>query len=158
MRLSQILIFLLLFLTLHTPKCIAQTASSQDSVYQRMIEMKPNYPEGLRWTNNNSYRSKAGPAGLGCHAFALLLSDAAFGTSPIRMHKNLDQLQVGDMIRLNRNTHTVIVLKIDSLNVTLAEGNYNKSVHWGRTMRRENLPFKANYILTRYPEETGLSN
>ena len=131
----------------------AQDETPKDSLYQKMIALKTRYPEGRRWTNRNSYSSKAGYGGQGCHAFALILSDEAFDDAPIRKHKKLEDLQVGDMIRMNKNTHTVIVLAIEEDQVTIAEGNYNSSVHWGRVLTIDHLAKNGNYILTRYPEK-----
>ena len=145
------LLILIPLFVLFSQNVTAQTETSEDTVYQKMIAMKTKYPEGRRWTNRNHYSSKAGYGGSGCHAFAFILSDAAFDSAPARKHKNLDELKVGDIIRVNNNTHTVIVLAMDEETVTIAEGNYNKSVHWGRVLTRERLLRTGNYILTRYP-------
>ena len=150
------LLSLIALFALFTHQTIAQTEAKEDSIHQRIIALKARYPEGKRWTNKNTYRSKVGYGGSGCHAFALILSDAAFGDAPIRKHKNLGELKVGDMIRVKKNTHTVIVLDIEGDQVTFAEGNYNSSIHWGRVMTIDQLAQYGNYILTRYPKNNKL--
>lgn len=152
-RLSILLSLLAILSHAATAQEEAHEQTPKDSLYQKMIALKTKYPEGRRWTNRNSYSSKAGYGGQGCHAFALILSDAAFDAAPIRKHKNLGELKVGDMIRVNKNTHTVIVLAINEDKVTIAEGNYNKSVHWGRVLTIDHLAKYGNYILTRYPTD-----
>ncbi len=57
---------------------------------------------------------------------------------------------MGDILRLN-NTHFVIVLEKSATGVIVAEGNYNKSVHWGRALSKAEAE-AANFIVTRYPE------
>ncbi|MBQ2634422.1 MAG: hypothetical protein IJF88_07600 [Oscillospiraceae bacterium] len=54
------------------------------------------------------------------------------------------------MPRINGDTHTVIILEIHDDHVVIAEGNYNSSVHWGRTLTRQQL-MQADYVWTRYP-------
>lgn len=120
---------------------------TDDPVYKKMIALKKKYPEGKRWTNRNRYG-----AGRGCAAFAFLLSDAAFGENPYRKHRDLNNMRVGDILRINKDTHSVVILCINETTITLAEGNFNSSIHWGRKMKIKDLKRKINYVLTRYPE------
>ena len=82
----------------------------------------------------------------------MILSDAAFGDregrqiSPFRF----GSVRVGDILRINGDTHSVIVLEVNSDSVVIAEGNYNSSVHWGRTLSRQVVE-SASYLITRYP-------
>lgn len=125
-----------------------------ENVYKKMIALKEQYPEGMRWTNDNYYEWKGGiySVGYGCAGFAFILSDKAFGSLPARKHKNFDNIQVGDIIRINNNTHSVVILSIDETTVTLAEGNYNSSIHWGRVLTLKQLKDAGDYIMTRYPK------
>lgn len=132
----------------------ASAVPTQQQAYERMIALKSKYPEGMTWTNSNSYAWKGGifSVGYGCAGFAFLLSDAAFGDLPARMVRTIDysSLKVGDILRVNNNSHSVIILKIEASGVTLAEGNYNSSIHWGRVLTKAQV-LQSDYVLTRYP-------
>ncbi len=125
----------------------------QSAAYEAILAMKARYPEGTRWTNANSYAWRGGifNVGYGCMGFAFLLSDAAFGeakaekVAPVR----LEDVRVGDILRINNDTHAVVVLEVRENSVVVAEGNYNSSVHWGRELPRETVD-RADYLLTRY--------
>lgn len=125
---------------------------SQSQVYKTIIEKKKTYPEGMQWTNDNYYAWKGGiySAGYGCAAFAFMLSDIAFGTLPARTHENYDDIRAGDILRLYNDSHSVIVLEVSGDTVTLAEGNYNGEIHWGRTMTLEDIKENCTYVMTRY--------
>lgn len=130
-------------------------ALTEEQVYQSIIKMKAKYPEGMSWTNNDYYRWKGGitPNGYGCVAFAYILSDEAFGSLPAKKHTDVSKIKVGDILRISQDTHSVIVLEVTNDKIVVAEGNYNRSIHWGRTFQRKNLEKDINYILTRYPNE-----
>ncbi len=126
---------------------------TEEQAYNAMIALKSKYPEGTTWTNSNSYAWKGGiySVGYGCAGFAFMLSDAAFGDLPARREApSFDTIRVGDIIRVQGNYHSVIVLEKHSNYVVIAEGNYNSSVHWGRTLSASEVN-NAEYILTRYP-------
>ena len=137
----------------------------EEVIYQRMIAMKSDYPEGKRWTDNDKYvwyniyypEGYSIPysqyTGGGCVAFAMILSDAAFGNAPAyqRSDVDYDMLRVGDILRINHNSHTVIILEKNEDSVIIAEGNYNYSIHWGRKLSRKDVE-AADYYVTRYTE------
>lgn len=128
---------------------------TDESVYNAMIAKKADFPEGMHWTNDDFYRWNGGIfyGGYGCAGFAFLLSDAAFGKLPARQTAvDYDALRVGDVLRVNNDSHSVIVIEIYDNYVVLAEGNYNSSIHWGRTMTRSQVE-AADYVLTRWPGE-----
>ena len=116
--------------------------------------MKAYLPEGMPWGDANTY-VLGNMVGGGCVAFAFELTDAAFGKLPLRtLHRgqfSYEDLRVGDMPRIGHDTHTVVVLEIHSDHVVVAEGNYQRSVHWGRSIPRQEI-IQADYIWTRYPE------
>lgn len=125
-----------------------------EAVYESMIALKGEYPEGMRWTNDNYYAWNGGiySGGFGCAGFAFMLSDAAFGTLPARMETpSFDAIRVGDILRINNDTHSVIVLEVRANGVVIAEGNYNSSIHWGRILTADQVN-RADYAMTRYPE------
>jgi len=128
-------------------------AQLEEVVFSRMNALRGEYPNGKRWTNENYYEWKGGHYhGYGCVAFAFILSDAAFGDLPARVHYDFNKIRVGDVIRINGDSHSVIVLEVNNRGITIAEGNYNSSIHWGRTFTWERINNIANYIFTRYPE------
>lgn len=144
-------------------------------VYSGMIQLKEQYPEGMTWNNYEPYGTKGNlgaaytwkggkilgnvNSGVGCAAFAFILSDAAFGDLPAREVKeiNYENVHVGDILRINNNTHSVIVLQKTAAGVTVAEGNYNNTVHWGRALSKEEVE-RADFIVTRYPANYDPSN
>ncbi len=125
---------------------------TDESVYNAMMAKKADFPEGMHWTNDDFYAWNGGifSGGYGCAGFAFLLSDAAFGTLPARkLQVNYDTLRPGDILRINSNTHSVIILQVFSDHVVVAEGNYNSSIHWGRTLTRSQVE-ASDYVLTRW--------
>lgn len=126
-------------------------APDASAVYSAMISLQPSYPEGMAWTNDNYYGWKGGiySGGYGCAGFAFMLSDAAFGTAPARIYYDASAVQVGDIVRMEGNTHSVIILEVRSDSVVVAEGNYNSSIHWGREISKSALA-GADYFMTRY--------
>ena len=133
----------------------AQNSPSQideQSVYNTIIALKAQYPEGMHWTNDNKYYSAAlHITGYGCAGFAFLCSDAAFGDLPGRQHEDFDAIRVGDIIRIG-NYHSVVVLEKRANSVIVTEGNYNSSIHWGREITRSSLESEGFYVTTRYPQ------
>ena len=146
------------------------TIPSYAEVQNAMLALKEQegYTEGTPWTNfepygsngnkGSTYRWKGGPvkgasSGVGCAAFAFILSDEAFGNLPSRTIDNgnfkYEDIKVGDILRIN-NSHFVIVTQVSPGGVIVAEGNYNKSVHWGRALSKDEV-MAANFIVTRYP-------
>lgn len=138
---------------------------TEKEAYDTMIAMKKDYPEEMAWTDasSGSYKWKGGKgpngeiaeSGTGCVNFAFRLSDAVFDSIPARMLVNgkfsFEDIKAGDILRMDGNSHSVIVLQaLDDL-LVIAEGNYNGKVHWGRTLSKDEV-LTANYVLTRYPE------
>ncbi len=111
----------------------AEISLNEKQVYESMIELKSEYPEGMPWTNANYYGWKGGiySGGYGCAGFAFLLSDAAFGSLKAYRHEDFSAIRVGDILRINNDTHSVIILEITEDDIVIAEGNYNYSIHWG---------------------------
>jgi hypothetical protein len=123
-----------------------------NGVYNILIAQKAAFPEGMHWTNDNYYEWNGGTfvGGYGCAAFAFQLSDAAFGNNPATIHRDYDNIKVGDILRVYNDTHSVIVLEVRGDSVIVAEGNYNSSIHWGRKMTRSEIIDDYSYIMTRY--------
>ncbi len=129
-------------------------------VYCDIMAMKTDYPEGMEWTNapEFNYQCNAKIDGItytggGCVAFALRLSDAAFGKLKGYTHTDFSNIRVGDILRVNNNTHSVIVLEVRESSVIIAEGSYNNSVHWGRELSFSEIQETGSYVISRYPTE-----
>ena len=140
-------------------------------VYDAMIALKEQdgYRDGTTWTNDTPYSSSSGYyhwqggtlggtniSAVGCVAFACILSDAAFGNLPARMYAkgnfSFEDIKVGDILRVNNDAHTVIVLEVSENGVIVAEGNLSGEVHWGRGLSKDEVMDNASHYITRYPE------
>lgn len=130
----------------------AQNSAETGSIYDKMIAQKANFPEGMTWTNDNFYAWRGGiySGGYGCAGFAFAVSDAAFGDVKAVMHTDYGNIRVGDILRVDNDTHSVIVLEVKADSVIVAEGNYNGAIHWGREIPKSNLAGEGCYIMTRY--------
>ncbi|MBQ8688107.1 MAG: Ig-like domain-containing protein [Ruminococcus sp.] len=124
-------------------------------VYEKIIAMKSQYPDGTAFSNANTYSWKGGyftSAG-GCAAFAFMLSDAAFGSLPASMSATFDaeKVRVGDILRWNG--HSLIVLEVRQNSIIAAEGNVNQRVVWGREFTFDTIEASSfEHYITRYPE------
>ena len=129
---------------------------SDGCLYEKMIDKQKEYPEGMSWTNDNYYAWKGGiySGGSGCAGFAFMLSDVCFGDIKAnKLEPCPSAYKVGDVVRINNNSHYVIILKIDlnTNTITVAEGNFNYSIHWGRTFTVQDLTNVCNHVLRRNP-------
>lgn len=152
------------------------TIPTPTEVYESMIALKEReeYKEGTPWTNDEPYseskgyyRWKGGTLGgvniaaVGCVAFAFILSDEAFGALPARMYAagnfTFEDIKAGDILRVDNDAHTVIVLEVNDAGVVVAEGNistgdHTGKVHWGRTISKAEVMSNTSHYITRYPE------
>ena len=145
------------------------TSLTPTGVYEAMSVLKSNekFKEGVKWDNfypysDSGYQWKGGPldganiSAVGCVAFAFELSDTAFGNLPARMYAAgqfaYENIKVGDILRVNGDAHTVIVLQVSDAGVVVAEGNYNGTVHWGRAISKGEVMSSTSHYITRYPE------
>ncbi len=139
---------------------------TEEEVYRSLVNMRTVYPEGMHYTNDDSYSPyyhyengrKITYTGYGCAAFAFHLSNVAFGSLPDREHTDWDDIRVGDILRLytwGSSGHSVIVLSASGDDITVAEGNYNSSIHWGRVIKRSYLKANGVGIWTRWAAGSG---
>lgn len=123
---------------------VLPTASAYnfDGFNAKVNDIKSRYPEGTSWTNSNSY-----PSGwYGCWAFANIMANEIFGTSTPRNSwrtVSISSVLPGDIITTdtwNGNNwnygHTMFVIGVYDNTLTIAEGNYNGYIHWGRSVQR----------------------
>jgi len=149
---------------------------SPSEVYDAMIALKDRdeYKEGTPWTNDEPYSDSKGYyrwkggmldgkniVAVGCVAFAFILSDEAFGSLPARMYAagafSYEDIKAGDILRVDNDVHTVIVLEVNDAGVVVAEGNISTGdhkgrVHWGRAISKEEVMSSTSHYITRYPE------
>ncbi len=148
---------------------LAQTPLNETEVYNRIMERQfmEGYMEGTPWDNSHLYFNMVEfdgyPAncygGAGCFAFMMDMMEYASNYEyPIRIiygtYDNLPEIRIGDGVRLNDDTHSVVVIGVndDGHTVTVAEGNFNSSVHWGRTIDLADSNNGFYYIATFWPE------
>ena len=151
-----------------------ETIPSPAEAYEAMIALKDQdaYKEGTAWTNDEPYSGSGyhwngglldgkNISAVGCVAFAFILSDAAFGGLSARMYAPggfaYEDIKVGDILRVNNDAHTVIVLEVSDVGVVVAEGNistgdHKGKVHWGRAISKEEVMSSTSHYITRYPE------
>lgn len=129
------------------------SAVTTENIQAILYGLKAQYPEGRSWTNANSYYCRAlNTMGYGCAAYAFICSDAVFGSLPVTArHSDFSRVRVGDILRVNNDSHSVVVLEVRPDSVVVTEGNYNSSIHWGRVLTRQNL-LSGNFVaVSRYP-------
>lgn len=149
---------------------LAQTPLNETEVYERLMSRKDmdGYREGTPWDNSHTYfntvvidgRKPGNYGGGGCHAFMIDMMEYASNYEyPIRIvegsYDNLPKLHVGDGVRLYNNGHSVVVLKVNGTEVTVAEGNFNGMVKWVETYDLAAPYMGFNYIATFWPEESN---
>lgn len=131
----------------------AATAATQDLSAQ-VLAIQAAIPEGTPWTNEtNSYTNAQSfhLIGRGCMAFAMQMSDLIYGTNTavtLIQQPQAAAIQVGDIVRIS-GIHSVFVIAADAENITVAEGNYNSSVHYGRVISRASLEGQVTCIWRR---------
>ena len=153
--------------TLETPASTGTLTDGSEITEENVLKiiegLKSEYPDGRSWSNSDSYFSKAlRTTGYGCAGFSLICSDAAFGDMPVsEEHSDFSRIRVGDMLRVDNDTHSVVVLERKSSSVIVTEGNYTiiingvsngPMIHWGREISRSELEAGNFTVQTRYPK------
>ena len=127
--------------------------TKEQKVLKKILKQKKKYPDGTPWDNSVCYHWTAlgyNLTGCGCVAFACRLSDAAFGKN--KKAKEIrspaaKKIRIGDIIRLYDDTHSAIVIGRKGKYFTIAEGNINSSVYWGRKISKKE---HIDYVWTRW--------
>lgn len=142
---------------------------TQKDVRNAIIKLKDKYkyPEGMAWTNDKPYGDNtvayrwngSGERSTGCEAFAFKFNDELFGCLPGRKYAKgefgFEDIKAGDILRLDNDTHSVVVSEVNDDGVFVVEGNYNGSgkVQWGRKISKDKVMDSASCYYTRYPEK-----
>lgn len=123
-------------------------------VSAQILALQVAIPEGTPWTNEaNVYtNTPTWPfRGRGCVAFAMQVSDLVYGADApmtILYGQTPADLQAGDAVYVG-GTHMVVVISVDADTITVCEGNYNSSVHWGRIITKASLEGQINFLCRR---------
>lgn len=126
-------------------------APTEAEVYDAIMSLQQDYPQGMSWTNDNTWYDDEGNShGRGCVAFAALCQYTAFGDVPGHYVDSLDDVKVGDSIRIG-NYHTVVVLEKKANSVIVTEGNFGFVINWGREIPFSELESAGYKIYSYYP-------
>lgn len=129
---------------------------TEEQVYKDIMALKLKYPEGSAWDENNYYRSIGTNlwGGYGCEAFALTLTDEAFGYLPARKHRDFSNIKIGDHLSLYNEAHAAVVIGVtEDGGVYTAEGNVGAgTVTWESGYSYLDVDEYVDYVITRYPE------
>ena len=148
--------------------------TSASGVYKSLVSLKnkAGFRQGEAWTNAKTYipnvnvGSKYGGLSssrdvyCGCRAFALRLSDYAYGSVRGSAYYDASRISAGDVLYLNGKMtltngivetfdrqygHFVVVLKVSGDRIYFAEGNFNGRVNWNGCVTKSNVrtAFKA---------------
>lgn len=122
--------------------------ATPENITEAIYALKEKYPEGMEWGDSN---------GENCATFAYdIWWDVFKKQSQDETEENpavFDTLRPGDHIRYANETtqgHSVIVVEKHEDYIIVVEGNYGGTVHWGRTMTKNELEnsdiFRKLYI------------
>jgi len=140
---------------------VAPRPLTEESVYNAMMAVLEQYPNGTRWGTSDVYG-----VGSACAAFAEMLGDAAFGDLPVRWsHRRIDHIRLrevirpGDILILHAdNNHVIMILDVKEEYFVSAEGNYGGTVLWGAKWYWEDIILENGALVasvtvrTRWPE------
>lgn len=135
-----------------TAENATHSTMTDEEAYAILMQIKAEYPEGTAWDSSELYVSGS-RYGYGCGAFVFMIQDRLYGAAARPMRESsleFDSLRVGDHIRVENNTHSIIVLSRGDGYITAAEANYNGTVHWERQITEEELRSQFVYRETCY--------
>lgn len=142
----------------------AKLTELEKSLLKKIKDLKKKYPQGTKWGDDKNYFCKVENLnGFGCVALALEISDYLFGEDvPFTKVDDLSDIEkrirIGDIVRMEDDTHSVVIIDRDAEGVTLVEGDFTYNdeadiVYWGSKFTYEELKKVTNYYHTRHPRE-----
>ena len=161
-------ILIALFMMVYCLPSTPQSQLDESVVYRRMMLRKrtDGYREGSPWTDSNVYVNTVEYAGYppgcfigrACYGFMIDMMEYASNYEyPIRIvegsYDNLPEIHVGDGVRVMNDSHSVVVLEVNGNMITVVEGNWNKSVHWGRKINISEPSMGFTWVATFWPDE-----
>lgn len=153
--------FSLDFVIVKQPEEVEKTEKEKE-IMEKMKELKKVYKQGMSWGNEKMYFCDSiSTEGHGCAALAFRMSDELFGKETplvqIDDFTNIEEeIRVGDIIRVDGDSHSILVIDRDSEGVIMVQGNFTlydqkDIIHWGERMSYQKLREIGNYYHTRYP-------
>lgn len=125
-----------------------------DKIYSLYSE----YPEGMKWDNTcryiwspNSIKANSTSehyiydGGGACASLCMLFSDLIFPNQPIYYFNDINDIQIGDILCVDNGHHMVMVVEMNETQISVVEGNFNKSIHWRRLLNKADMGFKFGY-------------
>lgn len=112
---------------------------------------------GESWRDTKSYTSDVLGKGTGPRGFAYRLSDEIFGDLDRETVDDPDDLQLGDLIYLDREKNYVVVVEVDHSKGRFycAYVDKNETIQWGSRYDIEDLDTRYDTIYTRYPSSSS---
>lgn len=116
---------------------------TEDQVRAKLNQLRTKYPNGTQNTEE----------AINCDAFATTIQKEIFGNHASYKHTDVNDLHVGDMVRIKGNDktggqdHSSIILSVDGDKLITADGNVNSRILW------DNQYFTKSdilYIITQY--------
>ena len=145
------LVFVLMILVLALPftSALAGIGPSPERVTEIIWSFQKTYPDGYLWSGEEAGEEPN---------FLQMVSDAVFGSSSARLKAvDYNALRPGDILRIKKNTYSVMVIEKYESHVSVVEvwTDYRgeSRVYWGRTMSKSAVE-AADCIITRYPAYT----
>jgi hypothetical protein len=120
---------------------------TNENVTELLYSLEEKYPEGTQWGLEHEYEWGVWE-GIACDAFAFTIMDEIYGdwsqSLPLTYTATFcyDDIRPGDRLvvdNFNGSSHSMIVLEKYDNRIVIAEGNYGKTVHWGRVITRDKL-------------------
>ena len=138
----------------------AQQALTEESVQAAIMALKETYPHMSTYPTpycSNDPLNRPYSNCDHCAGWAMLCSDAAFGTLPWRRieQPSWDQIRIGDLVRYSTATsgHVVVVVEKTDEYIKVTESGNTNMVRWGGKYPRWWLEEQPGYAMwTRYPQ------
>ncbi len=138
----------------------APSAPTEESVQAALAQLKQAYPTGTvygAFYRPNDPLNRPFSNCDHCAGWAMLCSDAAFGTLPWKRitGPSWDQIRPGDLIHYDNSTsgHVVVVVKKTDEYIKVTESGLNNKARWGGQYFKWWLEEQPGYTLyTRYPQ------
>ena len=116
---------------------------TEDQVRARLNQLRTKYPNGTHDTEE----------AINCDAFATTIQKEIFGNHAAYRHTNINDLHVGDMVRIKGNDktggqdHSSIILSVDGDKLITADGNVSGYILWDN---QHFLKSEIMYVITYY--------
>lgn len=139
---------------------LAPLYPTEESVQAALAQLKQAYPTGTvygAFYRPNDPLNRPFSNCDHCAGWAMLCSDAAFGTLPWKRitDPSWDQIRPGDLIHYDNSTsgHVVVVVKKTDKYIKVTESGLNNKARWGGQYFKWWLEEQPGYTLyTRYPQ------